>query len=146
MRSLSIAVVSACIVSATFCIADANGRPSSDGPGREVVLFGASWCAPCIVEMRDLRPIAAAAYPDRIVIVWEDEGLARLALPALVNVEVAAPTRARRLAAELASRRTGLPYAAVVTASGQRCAEHRGRVTPDVVTGMKLACNAAGGG
>src|SRR5438128_2656904 len=126
MARLSIVLTIALLASQPAIADDAtNGLPASD-PVSTIYLFGASWCAPCIVELRDLRRIAAATAPDRIVVVWAASGIARFVLPKIANVAIASDRTAQFARTLWARGNAGLPFSAMVDSRGRKCAERQG--------------------
>lgn len=92
---------------------------------RRLVLFGAHWCAPCTIELRDLPAIAAAAKPEEnVVLAWID---APPSVPASLagKVEALRPDHAQRLAERVLGEGYGLPSAAMLDAEGRACAVWR---------------------
>ena len=111
---------------------------------RSFVMFGASWCAPCIVELRNIGAIAAAAGPDRIVIAWADSGIRnyRRTLPA--NVEIAPDAASQQLTRRFAADASGLPYTVMLNERGRKCAVVNAALTPGSVDELRRACGSAG--
>jgi thiol-disulfide isomerase/thioredoxin len=124
------------IVAALACM----GATSTPGA---LHIFGASWCAPCVAELRDIRRIAAAAAPSAVLIVWEDEGIARFTLPAIENVTVVSKSQARQMIASRAGRTAGLPYAMMADSNGVRCSDTRRQLSPEAVVRLKAQCVTA---
>lgn len=120
----------------------APGR-AAESERRSLVLFGASWCAPCIAELRNMEAIAASMPGGRIVIAWNDSGISRFRFARPANVELASPARARALKAELAGDAAGYPYAVMLDGEGRVCARWRRGVTSDAVAAMRRECDKA---
>lgn len=124
VSSLLLAVAAALVPSA-----------SQAGGERMLVLFGAHWCAPCMVEYGRLASLVAAAAPDHVELAWIDRPIQRPSN--LPSVSILAPENARRLAYELAGEGYGLPFAALLEESGQHCMLHRGAIAPEHITAMR---------
>ncbi|WP_081988004.1 TlpA family protein disulfide reductase [Sphingomonas sp. 37zxx] len=94
-------------------------------PRDTVLLFVASWCAPCHAELRELDAIAAAARPARTMVVAYDDTRATRAmlrdLPPQNRWPInSAADRQRRRA--LTQAAVGLPYAVLTDGKGKPCA------------------------
>lgn len=97
-------------------------------PADAILLFVASWCAPCHAELARLPEIRAAARPRRVLVVAFDSGAATQAmLRAVAPAERWQPEGAERRAMETAlyAETAGLPFALVTDARGRRCATLR---------------------
>ncbi|WP_234149005.1 thioredoxin domain-containing protein [Sphingobium sufflavum] len=114
--------------------------PQSSADNRTIILFGASWCAPCLVELRNLPKLAAAAAPDRLVIAWTDGAARRLVSVHPANVELVEQDRAQQLLEEMAGDAAGLPYAVMLDGRGKRCAEWRAPLMPPDVSRFRALC------
>lgn len=110
---------------------------------RRIILFGASWCAPCLIEIRGLPQLAAAAAPDRLIVAWTDSGADRYLAAAPANVEPMAQGASRRMLASLAGDVAGLPFAVMLDRQGRRCAEWRAPLTPRDVARLRALCRNA---
>lgn len=122
-------------------MAHADG-PGAENPKHRILLFGASWCAPCIKELRSMGKLASAAKPDRIVIVWTDGGIRRYRVPSYQNVEIASDTQGRMLVSKFTSGSAGLPYSVMIDERDRKCAEWNKSLTPDAMTVMRNICIA----
>ncbi|MCT2399992.1 TlpA family protein disulfide reductase [Novosphingobium mangrovi (ex Huang et al. 2023)] len=107
---------------------------------RTVILFGASWCAPCIAELRGIGALASAAPSDRILIAWEDTGIDRFRFDRPGNVEVLPIRRAQELRKAHADGIVGYPYAVMLDPHGQVCAHWARMLTSEAMATMKRAC------
>lgn len=137
-----LSMISLVLMGAIFCEfeAIADTVRLSPAQGRTVILFGASWCAPCLVEIRNLSKLAAAAAPDRVVVAWTDGAIRRLVPSPPANVELLEPDRARYLLEEMAGDVGGLPYAVMLDERDQRCAEWRAPLRPTDLHGFRALC------
>ncbi len=82
-------------------------------PARTILLFVASWCAPCHGELRQLPAIAGGAGPYRVLVVPIDRGRATDAMLRAVPVEQVWRPDAARMAevrGELLAKTAGLPF------------------------------------
>lgn len=107
---------------------------------RRIVLFGASWCAPCLVEIRELSHLAAAAAPDRLIIAWTDTGADGYLATLPANVERVERRTAQHMLESLGGDAAGLPYAVMLDAQGRRCAEWRAPLKPRDVARLRALC------
>src|SRR5262245_21215187 len=99
------------VVAFTVTLASAiMGAATAHAEGiRTIVLFGASWCAPCRVELRQLAALSDAASPDRIEVAWID----RAPTGAIADATVVPPAEAGRRFAQLTGSNQGLPVTAI---------------------------------
>ena len=145
MSRLSTAAFSLLLVAAGSPAAAAQERAAAGQNRAEadtLLLFGASWCAPCVAELRSLRPIAEQTAPAKVLIVWQDNGIARLVPPSLGNVALAGPEEAQKLTSQFSATGGGLPFAVMIDAAGRACAQHRGPLTPQNAAAMARSCGA----
>ena len=138
--SISVAMFAASIAS-NLGDAETQASPAKDGAThRTILMFGASWCAPCIAELRNIAALASDANPDRIVIGWTDGGIRRYKLPLPGNVEIASGVDAQQMARRYASGIAGLPYSVMIDGQGRKCAEWKSGLTPEAISEMRIAC------
>lgn len=124
-----------------FAIVAAPGQTRAADSGRTLVLFGASWCAPCVAELRRMGSLSAAATPgDRIVIAWDDSSIESMRFDRPANVEVASVQRAQRLRAVYAGDIAGYPYAVMLDVRGQPCSRWSRAVTREAMDAMRSEC------
>ena len=142
--------LSTCIAAIVLALASSGGQAQSaagaarnTAPPRTILMFGASWCAPCIAEVRDIAPLAAGARPDRIVIVWNDRAIGRVARSLPDNVAIASPEDAARMADRYAKGVAGLPYNVMIGAQGRKCAELNAPLSVEAIKRMRQSCDAA---
>jgi thiol-disulfide isomerase/thioredoxin len=108
------------------------GVPASAETGRfppsSVLLFVASWCAPCHSELGRLPAITRGAQPFRVLVVPFDDRPATLtmieAVPAAQRWQPGREMK-RRLAKELATETGGLPFSMAVDHHGRPCGTFR---------------------
>ena len=112
-------------------------------PARTILLFVASWCAPCHGELRQLPAIAGGAGPYRVLVVPIDRGRATDAMLRAVPVEQVWRPDAARMAevrGELLAKTAGLPFSVAIGGDGRPCALHRGGMTAERARGMRTEC------
>ncbi|MFD1035417.1 TlpA family protein disulfide reductase [Sphingomonas hankookensis] len=112
-------------------------------PPRTILLFVASWCAPCHGEIAQLPRLTEAARPYAVTVVPIDRGRATAAM----LVGVPATQRWVPDAAALATIRdglfggtAGLPFSVAIGGDGRVCGEHRGVLSPGKVEAMRRGC------
>ncbi|MGN8000944.1 TlpA family protein disulfide reductase [Sphingomonas sp. 22176] len=120
-----------------------GAAPAPMGPPESILLFVASWCAPCHGELARLEAIGRGAQPYRILVVAFDDSRATRAM--LERVPLAQrwqPDRAiqRRLAAEVARRSAGLPFSLALNSEAQICAGHPEALDATSAAAMVAAC------
>lgn len=143
MLRVSIICLAAFLANITTCEVSAEVlavSESRNSPSHRIILFGASWCAPCIAELRNMAELAAAASPDQIAIVWADAGIRRFSFARYGNVEIASDAEARRISTEFASDNAGLPFAIMTDARGRKCAEWREALLPETIGRLRISC------
>ena len=112
-------------------------------PARSILLFVASWCAPCHGELRQLPAIAAGAGAYRVLVVPIDRGRATDAMLRGVPAEQLWRPDAARMAevrTELLAKTAGLPFSVAIGEDGRPCALHRGGMTAVSARGMRTEC------
>lgn len=137
--SIKIAALLAAITS-TSGQTERKDKPETDQGGKNTILmFGASWCAPCIAELRDIATLASAAMPNRIQIVWTDNGINRYKIALPSNVEMASGAEVFE-ATRFISNVPGLPYSVVLDGQRRICAAWNGKLTPEAIRRMLADC------
>lgn len=118
-------------------------REESDPPANAIVLFVASWCAPCHAELRALPEIAAAAAPMRVFVAPVDNMRATARMMARVPADrqwrmpPAVATAAMR---RLAGGAPGLPTSVAVDPAGKVCAVVRKPLSAEVAAVVRGRC------
>lgn len=102
-----------------------GAAPAPAGPPESILLFVASWCAPCHGELARLTEIARGAQPYRVLVVpFDDSRATRAMLERVPPAQRWQPDRGtqRRLAAEVAQRSAGLPFSLALDRDAHICA------------------------
>lgn len=140
MRRLSIiAALLGVVMATTPALARAETTEAAGG-NLTLVMFGASWCAPCIAEVRSLAQLSTAAADGRILVAWTDGGFTRLRIALPANVDLASPERANRLWAAHGQAAAGLPFSVMLDDMGRRCAQWSHPLKPETVGVLRRAC------
>lgn len=112
-------------------------------PPRTILLFVASWCAPCHGEIAQLPRLSEAARPYAVTVVPVDRGRATAAMLAGVPATQRWVPDAVALAAireGLMGGAAGLPFSVAIGGDGRVCGEHRGMLSPGKVEAMRRGC------
>lgn len=124
------------VIAVTAAAPVARAAPAG---GARIVLLGARWCAPCMVEYRALDELVRAAAPDRIVLAWVDRPIP--VPPALRGQVDAMPAeQALELARAVGGTGFGLPMAVRIPASGAPCRAWRAPLHAGQISALKAAC------
>ena len=126
----------------TLAVPGATASPVPVREGRTIMTFGARWCAPCMVEYRELPELVRAAAPDQITLAWVDRQIA--APPgAVATVRSLSTDEARRAARRIGGEGYGLPFSAMFDETGHLCAVWRARLKAADVAVMRAQCDQA---
>jgi len=112
-------------------------------PPETVLLFVASWCAPCHAELAHLAEIGRGARPFRVLVVpFDDSRATRTMLETVPPSQRWQPDRAtqRRLAAEVERRSAGLPFSLAIDRDEHVCAAHAEALDAAKTAAIVLAC------
>jgi len=123
--------------------AQAQSAEPARVPQETILLFVASWCAPCHGELALLPEIGRGAKPYRILIVpFDDSRATRAMLAAVPAAQRWQPERAtlRRLTAEVERRSAGLPFSLATDRDGHICAAHAETLDAGKAAAMVTAC------
>ena len=137
--SISAAALVAAITS-NLGHAEISAGSAKDAADRTILMFGASWCAPCIAELRNIPTLASGARPDRIVIAWTDKGIRRYTLAVPGNVEIASASDVQQMTRQYASGISGLPYSVMIDSHGHKCAEWTAGLSSEAISRMRVIC------
>ena len=110
-------------------------------PPQTLVLFVASWCAPCRAELRHLDEIAAAATPVEVRVTPIDQSSGTAAM--LRDVPPARIWRSAHTVNAYAQSSGLLPFSIMTDAQGRTCATHDRALDPVSVTAMRHHCDGA---
>lgn len=130
-------------VAALLLAAGSAGATPTAYPARTILLFVASWCAPCHGEIAALPRLREAAVPWRVLVVPIDRGRATAAMMAGVPVaERWVPDAAAMAAmrAELFGGTAGLPFSVAIGGDGRPCGVHRGVLSAARVAALRAGC------
>lgn len=133
-------VILAALALAAGPAAAASGRY----PPRTILLFVASWCAPCHGEIAQLPRLTDAADPYRVLVVPMDRGRTTVAMLRGVPTGqrwVPDPVALAAIRDELMRGTAGLPFSVAIDGNGRACGEHRGVLTPARVDAMRRECD-----
>lgn len=108
---------------------------------KAIVLFGASWCAPCRVELRNLSALASAAAPVRLEIAWIDREPPIRPAAIASNVRILSPQEAQRKFDAITNANQGLPIVAMVDGQGHTCAVARRPASVAVLRRLIAECS-----
>lgn len=114
----------------------------SDVPRSTILLFWASWCAPCRAEVRDIAALESAAAPMRVMVVpIEPRGAWRDLLRALRPDQLYRPREGGlALMQRLGGPSPALPLSVAIDADGRLCATQRVAVSPATLTRWRGRC------
>jgi thiol-disulfide isomerase/thioredoxin len=107
-------------------------------PPRTLVLFVASWCAPCHGELRQLESIAALAAPITVRVTPVDQSYATAAM--LRDVPAARIWRSARAVDAYAQQSGSLPFSVMTDGSGRPCATHDRALDAASIVAMRRRC------
>ncbi|RHW16684.1 hypothetical protein D1610_14940 [Sphingomonas gilva] len=114
-------------------------------PKNAILLFVASWCAPCHGELRMLGSIGRQAAPMRVIVVPIDARrgteamIARVPENQLLRLEPRAATAMMR---RLSGGAPGLPTAVAIDRAGRVCGVERRSLVPERARALRLGCLA----
>lgn len=112
---------------------------------RLIILFGASWCAPCRAELRKLPLLAARARPDQVVIAWLDHIPGLKGTKRQGNVTILSTSAAHRLFHRIAPGATEIPLTKIVSSRGVVCATVHGPLKETLLRIAEARCANRGG-
>jgi hypothetical protein len=120
-----------------------GAAPAPIGPPESILLFVASWCAPCHGELARLDAIGRGAQSYRVLVVpFDDSRATRAMLERVPPAQRWQPDRGtqRRLAAEVAHRSAGLPFSLALDRDAQICAAHAEALDAASAAAMVAGC------
>ncbi|UUL83880.1 TlpA family protein disulfide reductase [Sphingomonas qomolangmaensis] len=132
---------------AAFALASVPVAAQETAPPDTLLLFVASWCAPCHRELREFDAIAAAARPARtLVVAYDDTRATRTMLRNIApdrRWPIDTPAR-RELRRRLMQRAVGLPYAVLTDQRGEPCATSNQGLTAERARRLQRSCATGG--
>lgn len=113
-------------------------------PPASVLLFVASWCAPCHAELARLPAITHGARPFRVLVVPFDDRPATMrmldAVPSAQRWQTDPSTR-RSLVKELAAGTSGLPFSVAIDGGGRPCGSQRKGLDAAAAQALVAVCS-----
>lgn len=106
-------------------------------PAGRIILFGATWCAPCRAERAEAQALAAAAAPWQVTLAWIDRPIT-----APAGLDTLTPGQAERLARQYGGEGFGLPFAVAVDATGHACGLYRGPLRAAAMPVLLAGCGS----
>jgi thiol-disulfide isomerase/thioredoxin len=135
------------MIAAALCLSGqadvARAHEDVQLPRAAVLLFVASWCAPCHGELRALPEIAAAAAPMRVFVVPIDAARGTERMMKRVPDDRRwrlPPAAATALMRRLAGGAPGLPTSVAIDAGGAVCAVVREPLSPARAGAIRRRC------
>ena len=119
------------------------GATAPTYPARTILLFVASWCAPCHGEIAQLPRLREAAGNWRVLVVPIDRGRATAAMLQGVPAAQRWVPDAAAMAAlrdDLFGGTAGLPFSVAVGGDGRPCGTHRGVLSAARVAALRAGC------
>jgi thiol-disulfide isomerase/thioredoxin len=136
MRGKSIAAV---LLATAIPAGDPALAEDSNRSPRTIILFGASWCAPCRVELRQLPTLARLSAPDHLEIAWIDRKPAT-GDAAYPNVKILSVRDAREKLERFGGDISGLPLTIILGSDMQVCSALREPLTASGVRRLQSSC------
>lgn len=106
---------------------------------RTIILFGASWCAPCQTELRQLPALATAAAPDGLTVAWIDRPPPSRLVTDNLNVSVLSAGEAGRKFRAIVGENQGLPVSVILEGS-RVCGIRRRPLTLQSLQTLRNSC------
>jgi hypothetical protein len=110
-------------------------------PAHSLILFVASWCAPCRAELRDIDRLIVLAAPATLRVTPIDRTAATAAM--LRSVAPARIWRSARAVDDFARQSASLPFSLMTDAEGRACATHRRALDRVAIEDLRRRCSAA---
>lgn len=112
-------------------------------PPNSILLFVASWCAPCHAELARLPAISRGAQPFQVLVVSFDETSAtRAMIQAVPPTQRWRPSKQlrSRFVAELTGRTAGLPFSVAIGTDGKACGVVRKGLDAQTAADLVASC------
>ena len=116
------------MILAGLAMAPASSAQAERYPPNSILLFVASWCAPCHAELARLPAITRGARPYAVLVVAYDDSAGTRAMvrgvPPAQHWRPGAELR-RRMTRELLAETAGLPFSVAIDGEGRVCGSAR---------------------
>ena len=125
------------VASLSGCLLPAAAPPAY--PPRTLIVFVASWCAPCRVELRQIEAIATIAAPIEVRVTPVDRSSGTEAM--LRDISAARVWRSARALNTFAQNNGSLPFNLMTDTTGRPCATYDRALDPAAVLIMRRRCD-----
>lgn len=126
-----------------FCILTAAAPAPTVLMPASVVVFGASWCAPCRTELKNLYSLSRSAPMLTWVLAWDDDSLSQIPFHRPDNYRQVQGDATRALKRQVAPDTAGYPFAVMLDHKGVRCAQWSGPLSESALEKMLASCASA---
>lgn len=123
----------------SFC-EPASAKDSPPKSVGRIVLFGANWCAPCMVELRKLDLIVTLAGTRRVVIAWLDQAPDLPLQSDRRTFDVLSPKSARAMYRSYGEGNAGVPLTVALDSRDRRCGIVNAPLTGEAIGKLLSGC------